>query len=338
MCYRVFVYAGSMAQLTPQLSGEEKVVREIARAFAGQRSGPLRVAMGDDGALWRPKRGQEAILTCDWFLEGTHFLRDKHPPDAVGWKSLARATSDIAAMGGSPRCFLLSLALPANCTARWLRGFLRGLRRASDALGCPLAGGDTTRRDEILIHMTVIGEAAAGEAVLRSGAHAGDLLYVSGTLGEAELGWRELQRQRGFGKASSQAFVRKHLYPEPRVALGQWLAKDRIVTAMMDLSDGLSSDLPRLCSESGVGARIATDSLPRVARSNANDTMELALNGGDDYELLFAVHPKNARKIGTEFRGLALTRIGEITRDKRVLVEQQGRWRPLPSAGWDPFR
>jgi thiamine-monophosphate kinase len=327
-----------MAHMAPGLSGENEVVREIERAFAGQRSGSLRVAMGDDAALWRARRGQEAILTCDWFLEGTHFLRDKHPPDAVGWKSLARAASDTAAMGGIPKCFLLSLALPANCTGDWLRGFLRGLRRASRTLGCQLAGGDTTRRNEILINTTVIGEVAAGRAVLRYGARTGDILYVSGTLGEAELGLRELRRQRARGDASADVFIRKHLYPEPRIALGQWLGKNRLATAMMDLSDGLSSDLPRLCSESRTGARITAASLPCVAPSAANDAVELALNGGDDYELLFAVRPKNARKIGTTFRGLTLTRIGEITREKKVLVEQDERWRPLIAGGWDPFR
>jgi len=335
---RVFVYAGDMALMVPGLSGENEVVREIERAFAGPRSGSLRVGMGDDAALWRAGRGQEAILTCDWFLEGTHFLRDQHPPDAVGWKCLARAASDTAAMGGIPKCFLLSLALPANCAGDWLRGFLRGLRRASRTLGCQLAGGDTTRRDEILINTTVIGEVGSGQAVLRCGARTGDLLYVSGTLGEAELGWRELRRERGIGDASANAFIRKHLYPEPRIALGHWLAKNRLATAMMDLSDGLSSDLPRLCSESTAGARITAASLPCVAQSARKDAVELALHGGDDYELLFTVRPKNARKIGTEFRGLTLTRIGVITREKKVLVQQDGRWRPLIAGGWDPFR
>jgi thiamine-monophosphate kinase len=174
--------------------------------------------------------------------------------------------------------------------------------------------------------------------VLRSGARAGDLLYVSGTLGDAELGLRELQRKRELRHASSNSFVRKHLYPEPRIALGQWLAKNRLATAMLDLSDGLSSDLPRLCSESRAGARITAASLPCVAQSAAKDAVELALNGGDDYELLFAVRPQNARKIGTKFRGLTLTRIGVITREKKVLVEQDGRWRALIAEGWDPFR
>jgi thiamine-monophosphate kinase len=323
--------------MTPRLTGEGDIVRKIEKIFAGEQSSFLRVGMGDDAALCRAGRGQETVLTCDWFLEGMHFLRDKHPPDAVGWKCLARAASDIAAMGGAPRCFLLSLALPANCTGKWLIGFLLGLRRAARRLGCRLAGGDTTRWKEILINVTVIGELSAARAVLRSGAHAGDLLYVSGTLGEAEMGLRQLRRERGLGHVP-KACIRKYLYPEPRLALGQWLALNRLASAMMDLSDGLSSDLPRLCSQSGVGARLEAARLPRIPRIDREDGLKLALHGGDDYELLFAVRPKNAPKIASKFRGLALTRIGEITREKKVLLEEGGKSSPLASYGWDPFR
>src|SRR5208282_5600744 len=129
--------------------------------FAAQtrtRSSGLHLGIGDDAALFKVRSGFDQILTCDWFLEGSHFLREQHPADAVGWKCLARAVSDVAAMGGVPRCFLLSLALPADATGEWLSGFLRGLQRASRKLGCELAGGDTTRRAEILISVTVIGE------------------------------------------------------------------------------------------------------------------------------------------------------------------------------------
>ena len=151
------------------------------------------------------------------------------------------------------------------------------------------------------------------------------------------MGLRELRRQRGVGHATN-ARIRKHLYPEPRTALGQWLAKHGLASAMMDLSDGLSSDLPRLCSESGVGARLEVASLPRISRIDRADGLKLALNGGDDYELLFAVHPKHATKIGPKFQGLRLTRIGEITREKKILVEVDGKSRPLAADGWDPFR
>jgi thiamine-monophosphate kinase len=332
---RIFVYPCSVSGTNPLVTGEDELVRKIEKAFPRARSFPLPVGLGDDAALWRAERGREIILTCDWFLEGTHFWRDKHPADAVGWKSLSRAASDIAAMGGAPRCFLLSLALPASCAGRWLKEFMQGLRRASRALGCQLAGGDTTRHDQILINVTVIGEVASGRAVLRSGARAGDLLYVSGTLGVAELGLRELRR--GLGHRTS-ASIRKHLYPEPRIALGQWLAKNGLASAMMDLSDGLSSDLQRLCAASGVGAHIEAGSLPCTSRRDREDALALALNGGDDYELLFAVRPRNARKITRRFRGLALTRIGRITREKKVLVETDGKLRSLIHGGWDPFR
>lgn len=316
---------------------EKSLIRKIERAFGNKRGKKLVLALGDDAALWAETHGAELILTCDWFLEGTHFLRDKHPADAVGWKCLARAVSDIAAMGGVPQCFLMSLALPESLTGKWLDGFLGGLGRASRALRCELAGGDTTRRDHVLVSVAVIGEAARGAALRRSGARAGDALFVSGILGEADLGLRELRRARGMARGRNVA-VRKHLYPQPRLALGQWLAKNRLATAMMDLSDGLSTDLPRLCTASGVGARIDVDSLPVSPLTNLRDARKLALHGGDDYELLFSVAGKNVKRIPGEFRGLRLTRVGEITRQRKVLVTEAGRTLRLEPGGWDPFR
>src|SRR6266581_858673 len=144
-----------------RLQDEGSILRKIAdssrSSSGGEGAKSVVLGMGDDAALFRPKPGHEVLLTCDWFLEGTHFLREKHSPDSVGWKCLARALSDIAAMGGKPRCFLLSLAFPASLTGRWLDEFLRGLRRASARFQCPLAGGDTTCRDMILINVTVAG-------------------------------------------------------------------------------------------------------------------------------------------------------------------------------------
>jgi thiamine-monophosphate kinase len=303
----------------------------------------LALGMGDDAALFRPKTLHETILTCDWFLEGAHFLRDKHPPDAVGWKCLARAVSDVAAMGGTPRCFLLSLALPASLTGDWLNDFLAGLCRASRRLQCVLAGGDTTRSDEILINVTVVGEVKAGRAVRRSGARVGDMLYVSGRLGEAELGLRMLKLSHKTASARNP-LIRKHLYPEPRIALGQWLARNRLASSMMDLSDGLSSDLPRLCAASATGARIEEIKLPRVRltsppRVRKIHPTSLALHGGDDYELLFTVSPQRAKMMPRYFEGLRLTAIGEITRKRgvRVLTES-GHEQLLLAGGWDPFR
>jgi thiamine-monophosphate kinase len=326
---------------------ENSLLRKIAGSSLPSRNRTdvpsVSLGIGDDAALLRPKPGYQIILTCDWFLEGTHFLRKKHPPDAIGWKCLARAVSDVAAMGGAPRCFLLSLALPEMHITRWLDLFLAGLRRASRKFHCVLAGGDTTRRNEILINITVVGEIPSGRAVLRSGAREGDILYVSGRLGEAELGLRLVQQSRG-AASKNNLLTRKHLYPEPRLALGQWLVRKGLATAMMDLSDGLSSDLPRLCNASGVRAQLEMAKIPQVratdvALKQGHDPIQLALHGGDDYELLFTIAARKAKLLPKTFRGVPLTAIGKITRERGLLVRQEnGRARKLIPGGWDPFR
>jgi thiamine-monophosphate kinase len=188
-----------------------------------------------------------------------------------------------------------------------------------------------------------VGEVRARRAVLRSGARADDILYVSGRLGEAELGLQILRRSER-AASSKNPLTRKHLYPEPRLALGEWLLKKGLATAMMDLSDGLSSDLPRLCAASAVGARLETAKIPHVrtrdlALKYGHDPMQLALHGGDDYELLFTVPPRKAKLLPKTFRGVALTAIGRITRGRELLVvEANGRVGQLVSNGWDPFR
>ncbi len=327
-------------------TSEADLIRKLSGgASAAQFQSGITLGIGDDAALFAPRRGCQTILTCDWFLEGTHFLREKHPADSIGWKCLARAVSDVAAMGGEPRCFLLSLALPETLTGRWLNEFLGGLRRAARKFGCPLAGGDTTRRREIAINVTAVGEVGSGRAILRSGARAGDIIFVSGRLGEAELGLQLLRSRDRVNKLNKKdAVLRKHLYPEPRVALGQWLAKHRLASAMMDLSDGLSADLPRLCAASGVGGRINVARIPTVRvtpRRGAKpfNALNLALNGGDDYELLFTVRPGKARRLPRVFQGIPLTAIGKITRKRSLrLIQLGGREQPLHAGGWDPFR
>jgi thiamine-monophosphate kinase len=187
-----------------------------------------------------------------------------------------------------------------------------------------------------LINVTVVGEVAAGRGFLRSGARVGDIIYVSGRLGEAELG---LLLLRGAKRVNLRdARLRKHLYPEARVELGQWLSEKRVATAMMDLSDGLSSDLGRLCEASGVGAVVDAGTLP-VVRTAGPDALELALHGGDDYELLFTVAREKARLLPRSVGGVALTAIGEITRGRDVVVVgKDGSRRKLEPLGWDPFR
>ena len=321
-----------------KLSPEDAVVAKIRRGFPAMRGAGLRLGAGDDAALWRPTKGAETILTSDWFLEDSHFLRDTHPPDSVGWKCLARAASDIAAMGGTPRCFLLNLALPSSHTGEWLDGFLGGLRRAARFLGCSMAGGDTTRSERISICVTVVGEVEAGRAVLRSGASAGDLLFVSGRLGEAELGLRELRKSKRRVSAKNAA-LRKHLYPRPRIALGRWLAEKRLASAMLDISDGLSTDLARLCRASGVGAVIEERAIPVVGGVAENDARRLGIHGGDDYELLFAVPPGRAAELRKSFGGVRISWVGAVSEGRRILiVRREGEVGELVGGGWDPFR
>lgn len=321
----------------------KRILKITAPSTKNRGGRDVHLGIGDDAALLRPSRGHEIILTCDWFLEGTHFLRKKHPPDAVGWKSLARALSDVAAMGGVPRCFLLSLALPESHTGRWLDAFLSGLRRASREFACTLVGGDTTRRREILINVTIVGEIRNAHAVPRSGAREGDILYVTGRLGEAELGLRLLKRG-GTRQRSSNPLLKKHLYPEPRLAVGRWLAEKRLATSMMDLSDGLSSDLPRLCAASGVGADVESTLLAGVRpfesdRQLGVDPLQLALHGGDDYELLFTARSNRVNMLPKTIHGVPLTAIGRITEHRGLVrLKQGGRKRQLHPGGWDPFR
>jgi thiamine-monophosphate kinase len=325
--------------------GEGDLIRQIRAHFQGDasRNSALKLAIGDDAAICRPSPGFDIVLTCDWFLEGTHFLRNLHPSEAVGWKCLARAVSDIAAMGGKPRCFLLSLALPESCTGNWLDGFLLGLKRASKKLDCPLAGGDTTRQDKVLVNITVVGEVERGSGVLRSGARPGDRIFVSGRLGEAELGWQLAKRNRGLLDARNE-LLRKHLYPQPRVELGHSLAKNGFVSAMMDLSDGLSLDLARLCEAGGVGAAIQSKNVPLSSakfssKFSQKERFAAALHGGDDYELLFCVRKDKIRKIPSSSCGVMLTEIGAITAKPGLhLVESTGRAKLIIPGGWDPFR
>ena len=344
------------------MDAETKLIRRIARAIPSETGagkarsrtpGGLRLGIGNDGAVLAPSGRAEWVLSCDAFLEGVHFLADRHPADSVGFKALARATSDLAAMGATPRYFLLTLALPLDRTGRWLDGFLSGMAKAARQLGIKLIGGDTKRHDSVAISITVLGEIAPRLAVTRAGARPGDTIYVTGILGAAQLGLLMVKTaprvalNRGLVERSLP--LRAHLFPQIHVALGAWLAKGRIASAMMDISDGLSTDLGRLCQASGVGARIFADRIPQALvprqllskRKSAGklDPLELALNGGDDYELLFTVPAGKTGRLRRAPAFSKITAIGEVVRGKDVLlVNNEGRARRLVSGGWDPFR
>lgn len=321
---------------------ELELIDRIRRRLPGAARDGLRVGIGDDAAILRPPPRTEWVVTTDGFFENVHFLANVHPAAAVGHKSLARATSDIAAMGARPRYFFLTLGLPTHRLGKWLEEMLAGMARLARQLQMTIAGGDTLRHPSVAISLTVIGEAAAGRSILRSGARPGDAIFVSGTLGGARLGL-ELVLRGLYQERAARPFLRPHFYPPLRVKLGAWLAARRRPTAMIDLSDGLSTDLANLCRASGVGARVELARVPavRIPAALARHgfcSAELALHGGEDYELLFTLPRRAAARLPSAAGGVRLTRIGEITRDRNLVLMGPRGEQPLEPRGWDHFR
>ena len=331
---------------TGQRNRESRLIERLAQIIPSIRltggTAGIRAAIGDDAAVLRPSRGSELAISCDFSLEGVHFQPD-YPPKSIGYKSLARAMSDLDAMGARPRFFLLALALPAKKTGSWLSRFALGMSRAARDFKSKLIGGDMSKSALVTICVTVIGELSAQTPVQRSGARPGDFVYVTGTLGAAQLGLeivlRGLSRRRSLEK-----HLRPHLYPRISATLGLALARQRIPSAMMDISDGLSTDLTRLCAAGGVGAQIRQDNLPMVQvppilLSSGVDPLQLALHGGDDYGLLFTVPPESVPLLRAISRRVPITQIGQITRSRKiVLIRPNNRVSPLSAKGWDPFK
>jgi len=311
---------------------ERKLIERI-RAHASVAHAPSRVlvrGIGDDCAVLRPPRGHELLITTDFSLEDVHFRRDWHPAECVGHRCLARGLSDIAAMGGEPLAAFLSLALPAGPAQRWVDGFLRGLLKLAARFKLPLAGGDIAQSPAgVLADIIVVGSVPRGRALLRSGARPGDALYVTGALGGSAAAIQQMRAGKKLRPAQNNA----HFFPEPRIAVGRVLRERRVASAAIDLSDGLSTDLSHICEESGVGAVVYAESVPLAKGA----TLELALHGGEDYELLFTAAPRT--RVPAEIAGIRVTRIGEVIRGDRVFIcGRDGRRKPLPPRGWEHFR
>jgi thiamine-monophosphate kinase len=304
----------------------------------------VKLGIGDDAALLAVKSGHELILTTDMSIEDVHFSHRLHPAEAVGHRALARSLSDVAAMGGVPRYVLVSLAISRQVTRDWVSGFYRGMQALARRFGVRLVGGDTALvPGRTFIDVLVAGEVRRGKALRRSGARTGDQIFVSGRLGLSALGLRLLQsKQSGSrlrAKAATREAVHAHLYPEPQCALGRFLSGRRTASALMDLSDGLSTDLSRLCTASGVGARLWAAKIPGPNLPEAADSLQLALHGGEDYQLLFTVPQREASRLRLKFQGRPFYHLGEIEASKGIkLVMPEGNVHTLKPAGWDYFR
>jgi thiamine-monophosphate kinase len=313
------------------ISSEKNLIAAIRRLVGVTRNRNVIRGMGDDCAILRPSPNHELLVTTDFSLENVHFRREWHPAESVGHRCLARGLSDIAAMGGEPLACFLSLGLPPTLPQRWADEFLKGLHRLARLHDVQLAGGDTSSAPQITADIIVIGQVPKGQAILRSGARPGDRIYVTGDLGGSTA---DLKRLFAGGKLRLSRQSR-HFFPEPRLHAGAWLRQRGLATSMIDLSDGLSIDLDHICEESGVSAIINSQYVP-VARGA---TLDLALHGGEDYELLFTASPK--AKIPSNIQGLKITQIGVITRKNNRaairLLDENGQSHPLPPLGWQHF-
>jgi thiamine-monophosphate kinase len=314
---------------------EDEIIHQIVilSAVEGQSAveGRHRILLGigDDAAVWQPSRSHRSVISTDMLVEGVHFSRTTMSLEDAGWRAMAAALSDLAAMGARPVLATVALGVPAANGSVEILELYKGMAAAARRFKIAIAGGDLSRSDIVTISVTVVGEVRPSRAKMRAGAKPGDVLAVTGELGAARAGW--------LGEpAGLQAFRR----PVPRIAEGRFLAASANVTAMMDISDGLSTDTRRLCAASDCGAKIETipvaDSACEVAQRLGEDQENFALAGGEDFELLVAIRPRAFRYLAGRYEKRfkkRLLRVGSLQRGRGVM------WRgaALDSLGWDHF-
>jgi len=314
---------------------EKELLERIRRRVAPRPA--VRRGMGDDCAIIRLPRGHEALVTTDFSLEGVHFRREWHSPDSVGHRCLARGLSDIAAMGGQPIAVFLSLATPRDLPQAWIDRFFDGFLRLAKKFRVTLAGGDIAESASgILADISVLGSVPRGKAILRSGARPGDGIYVTGELGGSSATVEKMLS--GQKITLKPADYPRHFYPIPRIAIARRLREEKLASAMIDISDGLSTDLEHICEESHVGANIEASAIPLAhlrGRLGAVD-LRFALHGGEDYELLFTVRP--GRRVPIRIAGVRIYRVGEIVPGRGMkLKPPDGPPQPLLPRGWQHF-
>ncbi len=325
-----------------------RVSRGLARRQVAPAAGAIRTAIGDDAALLAPPPGYEVVATADALVETVHFRRDWSSAADIGWKALAANVSDLGAMGAEPLAALVTVALPPHTELKWLDAFYVGLGECAAAYGCPVVGGDTVRAPfHVALSVTALGTVPEGQAVHRRGARVGDCVCVTGVLGDSGGGLALLEKgvvRRPPGH--HRAVLGWHRRPQPPVAAGAALARAGVVTAMMDLSDGLASDVQHLCRESRVGIRVQAERLPisdaarRTAGELGVEPTHWALHGGEDYQMLFTVPAARMSEIPALLGplGVVATRIGTVTARGIEIADVGGAPRPLHPLGFAHFR
>jgi len=334
--------------MSPRVSpvSENQIIRKISQISSqrSSQSGRLQLSIGDDAAAFRNRKGFLTLISTDALVEGIHFDLKYFSHEDLGWKALAVNLSDIAAMGGESRYFTTSIALPKERTAALVQNLYRGMLQLAHKAQITLIGGDTCASPSgVFLNVTIIGEVRPSEIVSRRGAQPGDLVFVTGELGGSAIGL-ELLRDHPELARSSRRLTERHLRPAPRSHIGRFLAARRYVSAMIDISDGLSTDLHHLCEQSRVGAIIDAARLPLTKVSEkatsllSKALLDYGMNGGEDYELLFTVSPKMKDKIPKKIQGVPIQEIGQITDEAGFCrIGLHGRVRRLYPRGFDHF-
>jgi thiamine-monophosphate kinase len=312
--------------------GERAIIERI-RARLAPPPAWVALGVGDDAAVLRPERNRAEVVTTDCLVEGVHFDRAYVPPAAIGHKALAVNLSDLAAMGAEPRAALLSLVLPAGLTIAELDAFLDGFLGLAARYGVALVGGNVTRSPgPLVVDVTATGVVKARRVLTRAGARPGDDVYVSGQVGCAAAGLALCREAGAAGEAADDGCRERFLTPEPRVRLGQLIGRSGLVSACMDLSDGLADAVLQVTAASGVGAIVEASTIPVpdearavLQRLSGDRWLDAAVAGGEDYELLFTASPRRRRSVAAVLQranGLVCTRIGRITRAPDVVLRR----------------
>lgn len=306
----------------------------------------LSTTIGDDAAAWQPSRSHRSVITTDALIEGVHFRLDTMSMHDIGWRSMASNISDLAAMGSRPVLATVSLGIPKGAETAAVIELYRGMLAVASPHDCVIAGGDITRAPVWMISITAVGEIRPTHLKGRGGARPGDIVAVTGSLGASRAGLYLADNVNSVLTAELQEEARQaHCRPVPRVREGWFLAASEHVHAMMDISDGLSTDLPRMCERSKCGAVVedvpVAQSAQAIAQSRGEDAQTFALAGGEDYELLVAVNARAFGYLSSRFRkrfGRALLAVGRMREGSGVFVHKGGREEALAPAGWDHLR
>jgi thiamine-monophosphate kinase len=327
--------------------GEFGFIDKIRSAMKAKNPSVV-LGIGDDAAIFKPTKGSEMVFTTDMLVEGRHFDFKWISPWQLGAKTMAVNVSDCAAMGAKPTVAVVSLGVPKDFPVKDLEAFYDGMKGWAESYGAQIVGGDTVGSDQFIVNVALVGEVEAGRALKRSGAKAGDALFVTGTLGDSAAGLYSLQQPSEKEKHAAAHLVKRHLTPTPRFNVGRALVSKKLASSAIDISDGLSSEIHHLCEESGVGAEIHEEALPvspslqLYCQAHGLDPLDFVLNGGEDYELLFTVPlariPETVRTLPGE-TGVAVKSIGRMVPKAKgiTFISRKGQRTPLKAKGFDHF-